>query len=161
MNFRKPKGTKVESWIQLNENARMIIHKEIDIRNCRFIVQKGALLEIGDLEMNGLCNVVVRKKVTIGNDVMIARDVNIYDSDYHPFSIGDDVAQVVSKPVSIEDHVWIGNGASITKGVTIGEGAVVSTRSVVVRNVKPRTMVAGNPAKEMCRDIYWSKGRTV
>lgn len=158
INFRKPRGSKVESWIQLNENAIMIIHKGLDMRNCRFVVQPGAILEIGDLEMNGLCNIVVRKNITIGDGVMVARDVNIYDSDYHPFSLYDDVQTIATKPVNIQDHVWIGNGASIMKGVTIGEGSVVSTRAVVIKSVKPHTMVSGNPAKETAKDIYWSKG---
>ena len=158
INFRKPRGSKAEAWIQLNENAAMIIHEGLDMRNCRFVVQPNAVLEIGDLEMNGLCNIVVRKKVTIGRGVMAARDVNIYDSDYHPFSLYDDVQAVATKPVIIQDHVWIGNGASIMKGVTLGEGSVVSAGSVVIKSVKPRSMVSGNPAKEAAKDIFWSKG---
>lgn len=158
INFRKPKGSKVESWIQLNENATMIIHEALDVRNCRFIVQKDAVFEIGDLEMNGLCNVVVRNSLKIGYGVMIARDVNIYDSDYHPFSLYDDVQTVATKPVVIKDHVWIGNGASIMKGVTIGEGAVVASKAVVVKSVRPKSMVSGNPAKEVAQDIFWAKG---
>ena len=157
INFRKPKGSKAEAWIQLNENATMIVHEGLDMRNCRFIVQKGATLEIGELEMNGLCNMVVRKSVKMGKGVMIARNVNIYDSDYHPFSLYDDVQQIVSKPVVIEDHVWIGNGSYITKGVTIGEGSVVSAASVVIKRVKPHTMVSGNPATEVAKDIFWGK----
>ena len=157
INYRKPKGSKVEAWIQLNENATMIVHEGLDMRNCRFVVQNGATLEIGELEMNGLCNMVVRKSVKMGKGVMIARNVNIYDSDYHPFSLYDDVQQIVSKPVVIEDHVWIGNGSYITKGVTIGEGSVVSAASVVIKRVKPHTMVSGNPATEVAKDIFWGK----
>lgn len=158
INFRKPKGSSAEAWIQLGENATMIVHEGLDIRNCRFVVQKDGVLEIGDLEMNGLCNIVVRKKVTMGKGVMIARNVNIYDSDYHPFSLYDDVQKVATKPVVIQDHVWIGNGAYIMKGVTLGEGCVVSAASVVIKSVKPGSMVSGNPAKEVAKNIFWSKG---
>lgn len=157
INFRKPKGSKAEAWIQLNKNATMIVHEGLDMRNCRFIVQKGGTLEIGELEMNGLCNMVVRKSVKIGSGVMIARNVNIYDSDYHPFSLFDDVQSIATKPVVIEDHVWIGNGSYIMKGVTIGEGSVVSAASVVIKKVRPHSMVSGNPATEVAKDIYWGK----
>lgn len=158
INFRKPKGSNAEAWIQLGENATMMVHEGLDMRNCRFVVQSNAVLEIGDLEMNGLCNIVVRKRVTMGRDVMIARNVNIYDSDYHPFSLYDDIQTVATKPVVIQDHVWIGNGSYIMKGVTLGEGCVVSAASVVIKSVKPGSMVSGNPAKEMAKNIFWSKG---
>jgi galactoside O-acetyltransferase len=50
-------------------------------------------------------------------------------------------------PVLISDKVWVGFGASILKGVRIGEGAVIAANSVVTRDVRPYTVVAGNPAK--------------
>jgi galactoside O-acetyltransferase len=47
----------------------------------------------------------------------------------------------------IQDKVWIGFGASILKGVTVGEGAVIGAQAVVTRDVAPYTVVAGNPAR--------------
>jgi acetyltransferase-like isoleucine patch superfamily enzyme len=44
--------------------------------------------------------------------------------------------------------VWIGRGAIIMKGVTIGQGSIVVAGSVVMMNVPPKTMVAGNPARQ-------------
>ena len=45
------------------------------------------------------------------------------------------------------DNIWIASGAMILPGVTIGEGAVVTAGSVVVKDVEPWTVVGGNPAK--------------
>jgi len=56
----------------------------------------------------------------------------------HPSSKGD---------VIIGNDVWIGEGAVIFSGVKIGDGAVIGGRSVVTKNVKPYTVIAGNPAK--------------
>ena len=53
---------------------------------------------------------------------------------------------VKSKPITIEDKVWIGFDCTILNGVTIGEGAIVGAKSVVRENVEPYTIVAGNPA---------------
>lgn len=51
--------------------------------------------------------------------------------------------------INIEDDVWVGAGAIILGGVTIGKGAVVGAGSVVTKNVEPYTIVAGNPARKI------------
>jgi acetyltransferase-like isoleucine patch superfamily enzyme len=58
-----------------------------------------------------------------------------------------DWTNVAISPVRVCDKVWVGFGASILPGVTIGEGAIVGAASVVTRDVAPWTVVAGNPAR--------------
>ena len=53
----------------------------------------------------------------------------------------------LERPVVIEDHVWLGARAVIMPGVTVGEGAVVAAGAIVTKDVKPYTIVAGNPAR--------------
>jgi len=52
-------------------------------------------------------------------------------------------------PVIIGDGVWIGGNCMILKGITIGDGAIVASCSVVTKDVEPFTIVAGNPAKKV------------
>ena len=52
-------------------------------------------------------------------------------------------------PITVGNYAWIGAGAIILPGVTIGEGAVVAAGSVVTKDVAPRMIVAGNPAREL------------
>lgn len=101
------------------------------------------------------------QSVTIGDCVMIANHVHIYDNNNHPVSPalrhemclqGVDGPQwrwtnSEAKPVVIEDDVWIGEYALILKGVTVGRGAVVAAHAVVTKDVPPMTVVAGNPAR--------------
>jgi len=54
---------------------------------------------------------------------------------------------LITKPIIIEEQVWIGADAFIGMGVTIGEGAVVGARTAVFKDVEPWTVVGGNPAK--------------
>jgi maltose O-acetyltransferase len=56
------------------------------------------------------------------------------------------VPYTTSKPIVIEDGVWVGMNSLILPGVTLGHGAVISAGSVVTSNVPPDTLVAGNPA---------------
>ena len=85
--------------------------------------------------------------VRIGDNVWIAPNVGIYAAG-HPLDVEDRIAgEEYAFPVTIEDNVWIGGSVSIIGGVTIGRNSVVAAGSVVIRDVPPDTLVAGNPAR--------------
>ena len=54
-----------------------------------------------------------------------------------------------ARPIRIGDDVWIGGGAIVLPGVTIGDRSVIAAGSVVTRDVPPDTLVAGNPARPL------------
>ncbi|MDP4181395.1 MAG: acyltransferase [Bacillota bacterium] len=91
------------------------------------------------------------KRVEIGNGCNISWDVCIMDRDYHKFNSQKEEI----KPVKIGNDVWIGCNVLILKGITIGDGAVIAAGSVVTKDVEPKTLVGGNPAKVLKEDIYW------
>ncbi len=96
-------------------------------------------------------SVGVAKKISIGTSCHISSNVSISDNDGHPLdpvkrAKGEPVAKKDVLPVTIGDHVWIGEGSAVFKGVTIGEGSVIGARSVVTRSIAPFTIAAGNPA---------------
>ena len=64
------------------------------------------------------------------------------DEGFPPFEVVN-----IAKPIVIGTKVWIGAGAIIMPGITIGDGAVVGAGSIVTKDVAPRTVVAGNPAR--------------
>lgn len=84
--------------------------------------------------------------ITIGNGVMMANGTYITDSDWHTIY---DRTQRSEKqtPVVVGDNVWLGDHATVLKGVTIGENSVVAARAVVTRDVPANVIVAGNPAQ--------------
>lgn len=92
--------------------------------------------------------------MTIGDGCVIAMGTVIRDNDggnHHLSTSG----YVNAKPVSIGNHVWIGENSMVLKGVTIGDGAVVAAASVVTKDVPPHCLVAGTPARVIRQDIDW------
>jgi acetyltransferase-like isoleucine patch superfamily enzyme len=95
--------------------------------------------------INPLCVLDGRTgKITIGNNVDIARGSMIYTLQHDPDS---DYFSTKGADVVINDYVWIGSGVIILPGITIGRGAVVASGAVVTKDVPPMSVVGGVPAK--------------
>ncbi|KRM20611.1 MAG: Hypothetical protein LKU_02071 [Lactobacillus kefiranofaciens] len=88
------------------------------------------------------------EKINIGNHVNIANNVVIVDHDHFVDKKGVH-GNLITAPVNIEDHVWIGANVTITKGVNIGEGAVIAAGAVVTHDVPAHTVVGGIPANKI------------
>jgi acetyltransferase-like isoleucine patch superfamily enzyme len=82
--------------------------------------------------------------VKIGERVCINDGVDILTASH---DVLDPKWQHIKGKIEIEDYVWIGTGAMILPGVTLGRGCVVGARAVVSKSVEPGTIVVGNPAK--------------
>ena len=110
-------------------------------------------LMIGDGTFLGhRCGLNIGKSIRIGRHCLLATGVLIYDLDGHPLDAvrrraGEPTPPEAISPVVIGDDVWIGVGALILKGVTIGDRAIVAAQSVVTKDVPADAVVAGNPAR--------------
>lgn len=154
-------------------NARCICEQTGSIAvgsNCRI---EGSLItqNLGKIQLGN--NVTIRyetkigavSRITIGNNVIISNHVTIYDNNNHPTDVADrrkicadfDNEEVWkwkysrNAPIVINDDVWIGQGAVILKGVTIGKGSIVGMNAVVTKDVPPYSIAAGNPARVVKR----------
>lgn len=85
--------------------------------------------------------------ITIEDDVLVAANVQLI-SNNHDFA---DHQVLICKPVLLKRNCWIGAGATILPGITVGENAVVAAGAVVTKNVEANTVVGGNPAKVIRR----------
>ncbi len=108
---------------------------------------KQASIEIGDYCLISPGNrISAAESVKIGNNVMLAANCYISDSDWHgvynrtrPFRC--------TKAVVLEDNVWLGERVIVCKGVTIGENSVIGAGAVVTKDIPANVVAAGNPAK--------------
>jgi len=92
--------------------------------------------------LTSLSSITIEEGVAIGEFVSI-RD---YDHEFDGIHSVDELGYKTA-PVTIKRGAWIGRGVMITKGVTIGEGAVIGANSVVTRDIPPRVVAAGAPAR--------------
>ena len=85
-----------------------------------------------------------RDKIIIGEYCCIGRGVYLLTASHNIFS---SKFEMVTSPIIIGNNVWVATRATVSKGVSIGDGAVVGAEAMVTRNVEPWTVVGGNPAR--------------
>lgn len=113
-----------------------------------FFCDYGKNISLGDnVYFNFNCTILDVAKVAIGSFVFFGPGVQIYTAthpiDWHRRNSGEESG----KPVTIKDHVWVGGGAIILPGITIGEKSIIGAGAVVTKDVPSGVFVAGNPAR--------------
>lgn len=136
------------SVLEFGHNCVLRSDVKIDVK------QKGKLYIGNRTIVNQFSEIVCTENIFIGKDCLIAEHVHIRDSDSHSILIDN---YNMTKPIVIEDHVWIGVNSTILKGVKVGTGSIVAAGSVVTKDVPPHVIVAGSPAKVIKENISWQK----
>lgn len=155
-------GRVENSFIRIiGNNNRLVVESACIIPNITILFRgNNQLISIGkNTYMRKDCKIVSHgdsNYITIGKNCVFSNEVNIWNSDTH--QILDNTGKVInpSKPVIIDDHVWIGHGTSIIKGVRIGKDSVIGMASVVSKDIQNNSIAAGVPAKIIKENINWS-----
>jgi acetyltransferase-like isoleucine patch superfamily enzyme len=144
------------------EDPALVIGQHCTLEGVHFALGRTAHAQIGDYCCFSNAVLLCELELRIGNYVIIGWNATIADTDFHPISpaqrIADAVAcsplgkgrqrpAIAAQPVIIEDDVWIGPSATILKGVRIGAGSFIEPGALVTRDVPPRSRVAGSPAQ--------------
>ncbi|UGY04471.1 acyltransferase [Bradyrhizobium quebecense] len=135
-------------------------------RNSRILGELLTFAHGGEIKIGEWCYVGEGTRIwsaasiEIGNRVLISHSANVFDNLTHPLPAKErhrQVQQIFTRghpsdisldesPVKLCDDVWVGAGAMVLRGVTVGQGAIVAAGAVVTRDVAPFSIVAGNPA---------------
>ncbi len=140
----------------------LVIGENCTMDGVHFALGRQARMSIGNYCYFTNAILLCEEELRIGHYVVMGWNSSIADTDFHPLSpaarIQDAIAcsplgkdrvrpAIASRPVVIEDDVWIGPNVTILKGVRIGAGSFIEAGALVTRSVPPRARVLGNPAQ--------------
>ncbi len=135
-----------------------------------FICDYGQNIYIGNnVSVNMNCTFVDCNKITIGDNVLIASNVQLYTAT-HPVDLeerltpdwspetGEYFCRTYALPIRIGNGCWLGGGVIVLPGVTIGDGSVIGAGSVVTKDIPDNSLAVGNPCRVL-REINKNKER--
>jgi len=144
------------------DKSKITVGRDTHIRGMLHVFKYGGRIIIGEnCYIGDHTRIWSGENIIIGNFVQVSHNVNIMDTNAHEMDAIEraeryidlvnngswtEKGNVLTAPVVIGDYAWICFNATILKGVTIGEGAIVGANAVVTKDVPEYTLVAGNPA---------------
>ncbi len=132
-----------------NSGLKVVLKKGSSIKH-DVLIQGSSTFILGENSYIGSFSVIgCNESIKIGKNCMIAQGVSIRDTDHSFKKLNTPMNKqgIVTSAILIEDNVWIGYGAVITKGVKIGSGSIIGANAVVTKDVEPNSIVGGVPAK--------------
>jgi len=148
------KGAHQEGRLLVQEHGTFIIGTEGFEQFAGMFIR---VMPHGELQIDGLvanegCQITAGKRIYIGSGCLFARDVTLRSDDVHHIDIK---GYEPSKPISIGNHVWLGQGATVMKGVSIGDGAIIAAKALVLKDVPAMSLAGGIPAKIIKENVKW------
>jgi acetyltransferase-like isoleucine patch superfamily enzyme len=132
------RGAQVElgRWSWLGQGTKIRAHEGV--------VSIGAKTVLGQE-----CTISAYQRVSIGRECVIADRVMLIDFDHVVVDVERPIREqgIYKRDVRVGNNVWIGYGACILRGVTVGDNAIVGASAVVTRDVPDNAVVAGSPAR--------------
>jgi putative colanic acid biosynthesis acetyltransferase WcaF len=123
-------GARIGAHVNIYPSAHLYMPWNVEIGDWSAVGEDALIYSLG--------------KVRIGKSVTLSYRSHVCAGTH---DLNDPLLPLLKPPVTIEDGVWVGTEAFIGPGVTVGSSAVVGARAVVVKNVAPLDIVAGNPAR--------------
>ena len=156
--------TKISSVCRINfhgSNALLYICGQSTLNLSNTILTSNTMLFYGygsSIGSNFSCSIYETKNIIIGSDCMFSHFLHFRNATGHAIYDGLTKERTSrGKSIIIGDHVWIGYGVRIMKGVNIHEGSMIGADSFLVKDIPEKCMAAGAPAKVIRENILWSR----
>ena len=109
-----------------------------------------------NFNVTGDALIICSKKISFGDDVMIAWRSIIMDTDQHQIYNKEKECINEDKEISVGDNVWIGASSMILKGAEINNGCIIGANTTITKSFNNEdSIIAGNPAKVLKTEIQW------
>lgn len=159
LGINKLRKSKAEVHFRMGKNAKWISNGGAQLNyNTVLEICASAKFESGYFTANSGSAIVCAKHIIFGEDVMLGRNLLVYDSDHHQILDERNHVKNKSKEVIVEGKVWLTSNVTVLKGVHIGEGSIVGAQTVVTKDIPPNSMViGGGNMKILHREAKWSR----
>ncbi len=136
----------MQAWGSLIVEDRVRLVSTVAVTE--LVATEGGTLEIGEgTYINYGCSISASQLVRIGPHCTIGTYVIMMDNDFHRREPERRNERPESRPIILEENVWLGARAIVLRGVTVGAGSVIGAGSVVTRDIPPRSVAVGLPAR--------------
>lgn len=159
IGINKLKGSRAETHIRLRKNSVWNINGQVLMfYNTIIELFEEAVFDSDFFSVNGGSAILCAKHIKFGKNVMLGRNIMIYDSDHHKVVDENGNQTNPAKEVIIGDNVWLTNRVTVLKGTTINSGALVSSMSLIYKDIEAEALVAStSQAKTLKTDIRWER----
>jgi maltose O-acetyltransferase len=147
-------GQRIRLWgaPSIYNSGKLIIGDRVrlvsTITKLELAIGSNGQLEIGNSTfINYGCSIAAQKLIRIGPHCNIGTYVIMMDNDFHRLEPERRTEQPDSAPIILEENVWLGARVIVLRGVTIGAGSVIGAGSIVSRDIPPRSLAVGAPAR--------------
>ena len=150
--IRTPIFVRGKKYINFGSNLTTGRYSQIEVNG----THNEKVLVFGDnVNIGNMVKIQCYKRIEIGNNVLIGSRVTIIDHSHGTYSgelqdkpnTPPNLRKLSSSSIEIGNNVWIGDGAIIQQGVTIGSGSIIAANTVVTKDVPENVIVGGQPAK--------------
>ena len=155
----KLKKSKSEMHVRMNKNAKWYVNNGAQLfYNTVIEVKDNAVLNTGFFSANGGSVIITAKRINIGEDVMLGRNIIVYDSDFHQVFDKQMNPTNYPKEVNIEDHVWLTSNVTVLKGVTIGRDSLITAQTLIRKDFPENSLIAGGATGKVVSNCNgWSR----